>query len=68
MGCGFARAIRPIRSLEEFDPPGISKGERPASSEYTVAASDHTSDASVPGVSSSRTSGADHGIDRPTES
>ena len=60
--------MRDIRSVEEFDPPGTSNGERPASSEYTVAPSDHTSLAIEPGVSSSSTSGADHGIERPTES
>ena len=51
-----------------LSPPGTSNGLRPASSEYTVAPSDHTSLATVPATSSSSTSGADQGTDRPTAS
>jgi|GEM_PF-4513539 hypothetical protein len=68
IGCGLARAMRDMRSLLLFDPVGSSNGERPARREYTVAASAHTSLATVPEVSSSSTSGADHGIERPTDS
>ncbi len=60
--------MRDIRSLLLLDPPGSSNGERPASSEYTVAAKAQTSLEIVPDVSSSSTSGADQGMDRPTES
>ena len=60
--------MREMRSADLFDSPGISKGDRPASNEYTVAANDQTSDAMLPDVSSINTSGADHGIERPTDS
>jgi hypothetical protein len=60
--------MRAMRSAERLAPPGSSKGERPARSEYTVAPRDQTSLATVPDVSSFSTSGADHGIDRPTAS
>ncbi len=68
MGCTFARLMREMRSADLFDSPGISNGERPARSEYTVAANDQTSDSMLPGVSSISTSGADHGMDMPTDS
>ncbi len=68
VGRGRARWIRATRSAGAFCPPGTSNGLRPASSEYTVAASDHTPLRTVPGLSSASTSGADHGIERPTAS
>ena len=68
VGAGFAFSMRDMSAIVALSPPGISNGLRPASSEYTVAPSDHTSLATVPEMSSWSTSGADHGIERPTAS
>ena len=52
VGCGFAFSMRAISAIVALSPPGTSNGVRPASSEYTVAPSDQTSLATVPGISS----------------
>src|SRR5690606_41069942 len=68
IGCTLAWLMRLMRSADLFAPPGTSNGDRPASSEYTVAANDQTSLWTVHGVSSSSTSGAVHGMDIATVS
>jgi hypothetical protein len=65
-GEGVPRSIRPTRSAASLPPPGRSKGERPASAENSVAASEYTSERSSPCGCAASSSGAAHGIDMPT--
>lgn len=63
-----AAAIRALSAIAEWDAPGTSKGGRPASSVYSVAVREYTSDCGVPRLSSVRTSGGDHGREMPDTS
>ena len=57
--------MRSIRLFVPFSPPGISNGERPASSVYTVAPSWYTSLRWSLRGGSRNASGGDHGTDTP---
>ncbi|VZO36970.1 hypothetical protein HALOF300_02105 [Occultella aeris] len=60
--------IRPVRWEAPFGPPGTSCGDRPSSSEYSVAASEYRSDRVSDVGGSASVSGAAHGRLRPMES
>ena len=57
-----------MRSEAVFRCPRRSKGVCPASREYTVAASENTSERTSARGGSAKNSGGDHGIDMPWES